>query len=73
MFISDLFNCNGEIYNDQQFRAISGIESTCRDYHMVVKNISIKLLQLVKRISVTIQCCGRQTCYWRCSYFGYEV
>ena len=54
IFISDLLNCNGEFlqlndfYSYQQFLALSGIESTCRDYHMVVKNISIKLRELVK-------------------------
>jgi len=44
IFISDLLNCNGEIYNYQQFLALLGIESTCRDYRMIVKNISIKFI-----------------------------
>ncbi len=48
IFLSDLLNTDGEIYTYQQFLSFSGIESSCRDYNLVVKSISPKLLHLVK-------------------------
>lgn len=48
IFLSDLLNANGEVYTFQEFFAFSGIRTTCREYNLLVKSISPKLLYLLR-------------------------